>query len=322
MTPIYELSLANNIIQDRLERLEIKDLAENRGDTLTIKINGKGVAKPQLGVPISIKIGYAETTIWDAGTFIVQEVEREEDAAAEGQANILTLRGISQPQGGIAKVQTTYTERVWEDNQNFNQIVSDIIQTAGLTPKIHDSLKMIAMPTTVQRNESDARLLDRLASERNAFVKYHDNEVIIQPYDAEEIGSITIQRNEITSYHFIETQRMNIDKVVTKYIDIEKGKTIPVSAGTGQESIVISTTYPDKETATQVAEARLKKYQRSIQTVTISLPTQAGMFAEKIIELTGFDDAEINQKYIARAVITRLNRKGLRSILLLESIPK
>ena len=328
MTPIYELSLANKKIHNRLERLEIQDFAENRGDTLTIRINGRGLAKPRVGIPISIKIGYKETTNWDAGTFIIQEVEREEDAEADGIPNLLTLRGISQPQGGDGqpKVQTTKAERVWQD-KDFDEVTSEIITSIGLKPQIDpdvgkvDGIK-VKLPPIIQRSETDAQILDRLARERNAFVKYHNDQVIIQKYDSAPIKEISIARNQIVRYHFVETQRPDIDKVVAKYTDIKNGKTLRTTAGRGSESIVLPKTYPDKETAQQAANARLSAFLRDVQTITITLPTQPGMFAEKIINLTGFDDAEINQKYNTRAVITRLDYRGLRSKLYLESIPK
>ena len=323
MTPIYELSLANSIIHDRLEKLEIQDFAENRGDTLMLRINGRGLAKPRVGVPISIKLGYAETFTWDAGTFIVQEVQREEDAEAEGMPNILTLRGISQPQGGegMPKVQVTKAERVWQD-KDFDEITSEIIKEIGLQPKIDPALKAIPMPVTHQRDESDAQILDRLASEKNAFVKYSDKEVIIQTYDAEPIKGLTIDYADIVNYDFIETQRPDVEKVTAKYTNVKKGKTERVSVGRGTESYILPKTYPDEITAMQAAKARLYKFLREVQTCIITTPTQPGMFAEKIIELTGFEDADMNQKYNTRAVLTRFNYKGLRSTLRLQSIPK
>ena len=321
MTPIYELSLGNDAIQNRLEKLEIKDFAESRGDTLSIKLNGKGIQKPRLGVDISIKIGYAETNIWDAGTFIVQEVGRTEDARRRGRANVLTIRGISQPQGedASASLQTTSKERIFQD-KTFDDVATEIITSIGLTPKIDSSLRNLMIPVTLQRNETDAELLDRLAQERDAFVKYHDKQVIIQPYDAEPIGQITLNRSQITGYHFLETQYSSIGKVTAKYTDMAAGKTKRYTAGTGRGT-VIDTTFPDQLTAEHAAKAKLKMYQRAVQTVTVQLPTQPGMFAEKTIELTGFDDAELNQKYNTRAVCTTLDRRGLRSILQLESIP-
>ena len=330
MTPIYELSLGNDTIQNRLEKLEIKDFAESRGDTLSIKLNGKGIQKPRLGVDISIKIGYAETNIWDAGTFIVQEVGRSEDARRRGRANVLTIRGISQPQGedASASLQTTSKERIFQD-KTFEDVLSEIIKDLGYTPRIHPSLKNVPIPTTLQRNESDASFLDRLATERNAFVKYHiepGNEVIlilpfeVQPKALQPIPNVTLNRTDITSYFFQETQHHNIGAVTAKYIDLDTGRTERYKAGSGR-SIILPDTYPTENSAELAAESALNSHHRLIQTLTVQLPTQPNLLAEQIIELTGFDDAELNQKYNTRAVCTTLDRRGLRSILQLESIP-
>ena len=345
MTPIYELSLGNTAIQNRLKELEIRDFAEQRGDTIDITINGKGIEKPRLGVPLSIKIGYAETSLWDAGTFIIQEVQRSMNAKPTDnpKPNLLTIRGISQPQGTAARaaLQTTRRERAWQ-NKTFYDIVSEIINDVGLTPKIDNSLRSIQMPYTTQRNISDAALLSMLAKERNAFVKYHDNEVIILPYDAEPIGRITINRSQISGFHFHEEQYHDITKVTAKYMDINAGETKRMtadaprslaqqitsisgllSAGTGdsESTYILPDTYPDAITAQNAADAKLKAFQRVTQTVAINLPTLPGLFAEKLVELTGFEDAELNQRYTCRASITTLDTDGLQTILQLESIP-
>ena len=345
MTPIYKLSLGNDVIQDRLKELEIRDFAEQRGDTIDITINGKGIEKPRLGRSLSIEIGYAETETWDAGTFIIQEVQRSMNAKPRRRPkpNLLTIRGISQPQGDTARaaLQTTRKERAWQ-NKTFYDIVSEIIRDVGLTPKIDNSLRNIPMPYTTQRNRSDAALLSLLAKERNAFVKYNDNEVIIIPYDAEPIGRITISRSQISGFHFHEEQYHNISKVTAKYIDFDGGETkrmtadTPrslaqrvttlrglISAGTGdtESTYILPDTYPDEITAQNAAEAKLKAFQRVTQTVAISLPTLPGLFAEKLVELTGFEDDELNQRYTCRAAITTLDTDGLQTILQLESIP-
>ena len=57
MTPIYQFSIGNDAIQGRLEKFVIQDVAMSHGDTLLIKINGEGLAKPSIGVVMNIKIG-------------------------------------------------------------------------------------------------------------------------------------------------------------------------------------------------------------------------------------------------------------------------
>lgn len=347
MTPIYELSIGNDLIQNRLEYLEITDLAEGRGDTVEISINGQGVAKPRLGVPLSVKIGYTETGTWDGGIYIIQEIQRSKNAKGKRRRkpNILQLRGISQPQGrdAIAALQTTHRERSWQ-GKNFYDIVSEIVEDVGLKVDVDDSLKTIEMPYTTQRNISDAGLLSELARERNAFVKFRDDEVLIQSYDSGKIEDITIRPEEISGFHYQEEQYHNITAVSAKYIDLSVGETkrvyaeAPLSvqsitqgidqisglvtAGTGEpmNTHVLDTTYPDELTAKNAAESKLKFFQRLVQTVVLSMPTVPGLFAEKVVELEGFEDAEVNQRYVCRAVITRLDHRGLESVLHLESI--
>lgn len=318
MTPSYRLSISDQPIHERLESLTITDYAGSQADTLLLCLNGEGLKKPSLDVEISIEIGYAETTTWDAGTFIVQEIRRIVDAE---HGNRLKIKGISMPQGPGKALQTTGEERTWQD-KTFGDIASDIINGAGLTPKIDSALAGIKMPTITQRNYSDAALLHALAKERNAFVKYHGDTVIVMPYDSGELGTITITQQQITRCTFLEEQRDSIKKVTAKYLDINTGKTEKVTAGSGRGgSLILDYQFPDEATATQAAEARLKAAQRNVQVLSVQLPTLPGLFAEKTIKLTDFDDAELNQSYTARAVTTTLDQNGLQSRLSLQSIP-
>lgn len=344
MTPIYTLSVGDSIIQNRLEHLEIRDYAEQRGDTIEITINGQGVAKPTLGVPISVEIGFAETDTWDGGTFIVQEIERSKNTKGKRRRrpNLLTIRGISQPQGdqAIAALQTTHKERSWQA-KTFYDIVSEIVEDVGLKADVDDALKDIEMPYTTQRNISDAALLSMLAKERNAFVKFHDDEVIVRLFDSGALESLTVRPEEVSGYHYQEEQYHDIKNVTAKYMDLQGGQTkhmtasstrsltqrllsregsVTVGAGTGTDTHVLDDTYPDELTARNAAEAKLKALQRITETVIINMPTVPGLFAEKIIELEGFEDAELNQRYVCRAVLTRLDHRGLQSVLHLESI--
>ena len=122
-------------------------------------------------------------------------------------------------------------------------------------------------------------------------------------------------------YEFNEVQLNNIKKVVCKYGDLTAGKTERVAVGIGANGLVVPTTYPDEITARHAATAILRSFQRRLYTINVHIPAQEGIYAEKIIELSGFDDEEINRKYSTRSVTTTLDRKGLISMLHLESFP-
>ena len=268
MTPIYQFSIGNDAIQGRLEKFQIQDVAMSHGDTLTIKINGEGLAKPSMGVVMNIKIGYEETSVWDAGTYIIQEVNRIESAA--GQANLLTIKGISHPQCDTAHadVHLTSEQRIFQ-KQTFGQIATHVIKAVGLNPRVHKDLADIPMPVTIQRAESDAAFLDRISREHDAFMKVHSNDVIIQPFDTESIGTLTLARNQIMKYEFNEVQFNNIKKVVCKYGDLTAGKTERVAVGIGANGLVVPTTYPDEITARHAATAILRSFQRRLYTINV-----------------------------------------------------
>ena len=133
-------------------------------------------------------------------------------------------------------------------------------------------------------------------------------------------GRVTISREMVSRYHYTESQHYDIEQVVAKYMDVDSGLTGRYTAGNGRQ-IVLAETYPDELTARHAAESVLKRYQRQMVIVLITMPTVAGLFAEKVVELSGFDDAELNREYVARSVMTRLDRNGLLSQVSLESVP-
>ena len=68
-------------------------------------------------------------------------------------------------------------------------------------------------------------------------MKVHSNDVIIQPFDNEPIGTLSLARNQIMKYEFNEVQFNNIKKVVAKYGDLTAGKTERVAVGIGANGL-------------------------------------------------------------------------------------
>lgn len=332
MTPIYKLSIADEVVHSRLEKLTIEDNAEEKADILTLVLNGIGLAKPETGVIISLEVGYEETDLWDAGQFVVDEVSR-----VEGTANILKGGGLvkdwvnriiiiarSVPKGDNDlgySLQTISEARTWQ-NKTYGEIASDIVKGVGGKLTIEPRLRDIKMPVVQQRNESDAAFLARLGRERNAFTKISGNEVIIRSYNSSEIGVVSITREMVTGYHYRESQSYNVEKVIVPYTDMELGKTIDLVVGDGSSKLGerVPRTQPDKETARLIGNSILEWYKRHFATVSLRMPVIPGLFAEKVVELSGFDDEELNRRYVVRTVKTKLNTKGFIANLVLESL--
>ena len=322
ITPAYQIIVDDRditpVIKPNFKGLSVVDKIGITTDTADFSLFFDGsFARPRAGVVFEVKIGYEEDGLWGVGKYIV------EDTTLEGPEDTLTVSGTSLPQSAQAAVKSLRgsTERVWQsfeiDGTTFETIVNEVCGDAKLTTKIDPALANIRMPFTYQIGESDAAFLSRITSLRDGVIKYHDTQVIFEKKDAGRIGKLVINHsNEITKYRFSESERDRVSSVTSKYQDAEAGMVEKYTAGRGDPRIEIVPTYPDRETAVNAAESLLKKLTRNTVRAHITMPTVAGLLAEKIIETRGFPDASVNREYIVEEVRhTYSKSSGLKSSL-------
>ena len=299
MTPTFKISLAERIIKQRVQRLEVVDRSGFAGDTLTFELRADRLAIPKTGVLMHCEIGYAETGTWDVGSYYI------EDLHLKGSPPVLTLRGISQPQGNntIAALQTTDAERVWQPYAigatTFETVVTDVCAAVGLVARVDDRLAGLQMPLTTQTSESDAAFLHRITTERNGIVKMDADAVIFELRDTGRLGSVDIAFDASMAYAFDLSERYNIDKVRVKYQDVDRGETRTLTLGDGKGLKIVPRVFPNRESAQAAAETLLKHYKRDYQTATIRMPTIPGLLAEKFVNLSGFPgETQTNGQYV------------------------
>ena len=315
ITPIYQIlrdgTDINNLIQDKFISLTITDKIGLSADTLDLNLGFDGsYAIPRAGVVLEAKIGYAEEGLWEVGKFVVEETTLTGGADAADELNIRATSVPESPQAATKSL-TGSTERYWQshaiDETTFATIVNEVCSAAGLTAKIDPTLAAIQMPFTAQIDESDMQFLHRLIGRYDGIIKYHETQVIIEKKDSEKIGTLNIEMdNETTRYSFTASERTKVGSVVTKYQDAEAGQVIQYTAGSGDPERRDEKTYPDRTTAVNVAQTLLKHFQRLTENVQITMPTVAGLLAEKVINLSGFPDASLNTEYIVEEVTHRL----------------
>ena len=321
ITPVYQIIRDGGdltaTIADKFISLAITDKIGPSADTLDLSLAFDGsYAIPRAGVVLEAKIGYVEEGLWDAGRYVVEETDLSGGANAAYQLNIRALSSPVSPQASVSALQGT-TERIWQshaiDMTTFGDIVNEVCRAAGLTAKIDPSLASIPMPTTLQKAESDLAFLLRITILRDAVVKYHDKQVIIEKRDSGNIGELDIDISDVTSFNFNFSDRTKVSSVVARYQDTTAGEVEKYTAGSGEPVFEINDTYGDRQTAVDAAESLLKKLIRDTVTAQITMPTVAGLLAEKVLNLTGFPDASVNAEYIVESVTHKLSSAGLTS---------
>ena len=303
MTPQYQILVDGRDITETIAenfiRLSITDKIGLSADTVDFSIFFDGsFTIPRAGVTLEIKIGYAETGLWDAGRFIVEETN------LSGVPDVLSVRGISMPlspQSSIEALQGS-TDRVWQsydlEQTTFSAVVNAVCGDAGLSTKIAKELANIKMPYTWQIAETDAEFLTRITQLRNGIIKYREDQVLFEIKDSDKLDTVKIEQTECMSYDFTFSERTDIKSITAKYQVNEDGEVKMYTAGSGDPHKILRFDYPDLETATEAAESLLKKLQRETIETNISLPTKPGLLAEAKIELSGFPDDSLNKSYI------------------------
>ena len=322
MTPTYKLSLGGKILERRLTNLTAIDRSGFAGDMLILQLNAENLAIPTLGLTIHCEIGYKETGTWTLGNYIVQDVK------FKGPPHKCIVTSISQAQGesAPASLQLTKRERAWQSYEiagtTFTDVVQDVCSEVGFSARIHNDLANIEMPYTRQTNESDTEFLYRITKERNGFVKMNGKQILFQSRDAGPIGNIDIEYNASTmQYTFDFIEKYNIQSILVKYQDIENSGTIEkLIVGSGKAIKVLPKIFPNRNTAELAAQALLKHYQRNYISAKIKIPTEPGLSAEKLVNLSGFPgDKMTNQQYVLiQAKHTYSKQTGLISELSLK----
>lgn len=334
MTPQYKIVVDGQDITNKinpeekslLQNLSVSDRISNTSDHCSISLTFDGSFKiPPTRGKIEVSLGYAAVVprnsqiqygIWKVGTYIVESVEF---SSSKDGGKILNISATSMPQSpgsAIESLQNSHT-RIWQSydrkGTTFEGIVNEVCTAAGLKADIHESLKDIKMPITIQSAQTDAEFLTQIASIRDGRVKYNDDQVIIVLKDKSRLPEITIDGStrHIVSYSWSTSTRSDIRRVDATYKD-DDNKIVTVFAGEEGKSpaYVIKELQPDLETARNSARALLAHTQRSLETVRLSIATQPNLHAESPIVLSNFDESEVNGRYICEEVSHRINKSS------------
>ena len=301
-TPTYKLSLGGKILEERLINLVAIDRSGFAGDVLITtstcrksrysntwtshRMRTRIQMKPALG-PLA-------------------NLSSKMSNSRDPHINI-SLLAFSQAQGesAPAALQITKRERALKEfdiaGTTFADVVGQVCTESGYTAKIDNRLASIEMPYTRQTNESDTEFLYRITKERNGLVKMEGNEIKFLTRDTGAIGSLNIEySSNVMEYLFDFTEKYNIQSILAKYQDIElNGEIRKIIVGSGKGVKILPKIFPDYTTAELAAVALLKHYQRNFISAKIKIPTEPGLLAEKIINLSGFPGGKkTNQQYI------------------------
>lgn len=310
LRPVYNVVIngvpINNLLAPRLLNLSVIDNPGFEADVAQITIDDSdGLFNvPDLNAEMSVAVGYSTTGLIDKGNFIIDAVD------FRGPPDRIVLSGKSADfkKKFHEKTSETYTETTLEE------ILSTIAEKHGYEYKIYDKLGEIEIKSLIQKDESDANLLSRLAREYDAVGTIKKGTLLFFPSgrgknaSGQALPTVVIPKINCSQYTWQHNERDTYTGVRVRYVDPKTGERIEVLEGEDKRTKSLRKVYNDEESALQAARAELKRIKRGSSqfSCTLSLldPNLLSESPLTFIGFKGFIDG-IND-YVATRVISDL----------------
>ncbi len=324
LKPAFEITANDKeiteAIQKRLISLRVTDQSGWESDALEIVLDDsdplKSLALPTTGAELQLKLGY-ENALFNMGVYIVDALE------LSGPPNQIRIQAKAAPQDATPKGKTslrTQKTRSWKSGTTLQTLVGQIANEHGLEPAEGQSLKSIALPHIDQVNESDINLLTRVAKDYDALVKPVAGKLVItkraesKSTRGQDLKPITLKGSEITNWRLNIRKREPAASVVAVYRDLKQAKDVEVVIGDGEPVRRLKHQYADEASAKEAAQAELDKGQRSERTLSISLPGQTNIRAERKLIIEGVRN-HVDGEWLVTQVEHSLERGGFKTSL-------
>jgi phage protein D len=302
--PVFAVSLGGaditSNIADRLISLSVSDEAGVSSDRFEIALDDRDHALgwPGAGVELEIALGYRETGgARTMGRYTVDEVE------SSGPPAVLNLRGAAADMLASLKSQ----RRADYDGKTVGEIVRTIAARHQLTPQIAAAFESQPVEHLDQTDESDLHLLTRLAEQFGATIKPASGRLLFveagKGVDASGavMPAVAIIRQQVTTWRASEQERQFYSRVEARWKPARKHATQTVVVGEGEPSTTLRNAFRSEPEARRAAESRLRKMSRARTALSLSLPGDPELVAERPITLSGFREGVDGAWIITRA---------------------
>ena len=207
----------------------------------------------------------------------------------------------------------------------IGDVVGTIAGRHGLEPRVDPALAGIALPHIDQVDESDLNLLLRLASyQLDVVAKVANGRLVFlrrQALANELAAAATrIVRTDGVDYRVLRAQRGRYESVVAKWREFEAAELQEERAGGGDPAFALPETYPDRASASNAAETRLRALRRGTRTGELTLsPGRPELAADAPVELDGWGSG-VDGVWVALSARHAVSEEGYRTSLGIEVV--
>lgn len=292
------------LVQDRLTTITVTDNSGDQSDEIEIELDDRGYAieEPPHGAELTVALGYVGSGLHPVGRFTVDETW------PEGPPDVLKIKGkAADMRAGLKAAKS----RAWRET-TVGDIVATIAGENGLEPAVSDDLAAIPVQHRDQAGESDLHFLTRLGREHDAVAAPKGGKLVFavpasgQSASGQALDEIVLDRKDLTNWRGVSADRDSYGTVRARYRLVGENRTAYASAGSGDPTRTLRTTYPDEAAAKSAAEAELARLGRTTGGVELTMPGRPDIAAQQPIRLTGLRPS-LSRRWIATTVVHRLD---------------
>lgn len=318
------------IFSQRLMSLTITDTAGIQADTLDIVLSDSDplarLALPATGAEISVALGYGYLA-QPIGLYVAEEIE------VGGPPDSVSIRAYASSYGetdeGRAAINDQKT-RSWPEGTTVSAMVGKIAGESGFEAAVSAEAGKVALPHMDQIDESDIGLLSRVARDNGLIFKPGGGKLVMVKTGestsaaGEPLPVVVLGPKQLSAWRMAVRRPEAVQKVVTKYRDLEAAETIEVTVTTtpatsldaasqagddilsGKSSTTkVKRTYASRAAAETAAKAAAGESQRKSHQLSLRLPGRADLMAEGRVLMQGFRPG-VDREWLIRQVTHRV----------------
>ena len=276
-----------SIISDLYEYISITDGTGYESDTCEISLIDdpiRPIELPKKGAELRISMGY-DLAMIDMGLFIVSEV------SLSGPPEKMVIRGRAVPQltskSGITSLASQKT-RSWPKDTSVSAVVTKIAREHGLDPFVSDAVAKIKLPHFDQSDESDLNFLLRIAKRYDVICKPAGGKLLFVKRGDIDLPNLILAKEQVSDWEMTSSTSDSAGTVIAYWHDKKGAKRKEVKVGDVEPVKRLRHSYQDEKSAYAAAQASLDQSRRSEERLSLNLPGNPEISAEKPLTLINF----------------------------------
>lgn len=301
----YEKKNVSRNMKDYQESFEYSDIATGGSDEITLKVDNADMRflnkwKPLKGSTISATILMHDwdkegvTKSFKTGDMVMDDLTAEGDPE-----NVFTMKAVSAPVKSEFK--STKRKKTYK-NATIQTIGQKIAKRAGIS--LHYEASKIKIKEIEQSNEVDADFLLGLCEDYGLGIKIYNNKIVI--YDEEKYEKkpplVTIYRNDrkiagkkiagVETWEWNTTMQGTYGGCTVTYTDSSNNKKHKARVGKKKgRQLKLNVSAFSKSDAQLKAKAALRRENKKLTTMTITMQADPRVIATGTVKLAGFGKA-------------------------------